>query len=817
MQQTHSNTHCISQALLVEGCELTVLSAVESEQAALALSFAAGSHSEPERYLGMAHFLEHLVFRGSCNYAADDGLMAFIQRKGGYVNAQTQAEQTLFHFQVESPLFLEALARLVDMLVAPSLEPATLISEREVIHEEFKMYCQAPQILLDAALAPCLLASHPLQRFYAGNRETLRIEDAAFAPTLATFHRDAYLRSPLKIVLVLPHNWSHWQSQVLEILQPLTAVPRKRVAQLRPDLQVAPETALKVSVPGVCIELVLHIPINHHGEGLSELADKMQHALALKMDGMFSTYAQQQGWCSAIKVRATYQESGQGVLSIYFSHPNTQSNALLSGLVQWLKQWRVQLQTAKQHLYEQQAQANRWLVAEPLHKAQRLLISGWTMGQGVSDECLAAIDAVLAAVVKRAFAQVFASADELADSYNQGLPLKIERVLQADNRATTSLDVPQFNFASDLAPVASSVNHAAATEQGHLRRYQSVSFPKGLATCYWGWSLEQPQAAGQSLSARLAGLSELLSYNAVRWQVESVQGYLFLCVTGPAEYLPCAINQILSALQQPLAPAPFVAVGHFALRRLLQHLPQALAVDGAAQQVTTINLASQPQAALWLGDSDVLSQIKPRYLHRLGAFSPKVNMQRSPSGWRIVSDSGTDDALLVVHIPLPVDTGASKDQLRLINRVFAQHWQAVLQRYLREQRGLCYAVFVLPYAQGEHEGLSCAVQSSKVRAAQLLLEIQQCQADYYAAIAQHLPTLLADLRIQTDQLQHGALGIDRLSQMLFRHWSEQRLETGAAEELQAVQALTAKDIQRYVHAIQDHQHWLLLSNQPANT
>lgn len=527
MQQTHSNNHCISRIMLAEGCELTVLSAVESQQAALALSFATGSHDEPVQYLGMAHFLEHLVFRGSDNFATDDGLMAFIQRKGGRVNAQTQAAQTLFHFQVESPLFLEALARLVDMLVAPSLESATLVSEREVIHEEFKMYCQAPQILLDAALAPCLLTDHPLQRFYAGSCETLPIEDAAFASTLATFHQDAYLYSPLKIVLVLPHEWSQWQSHVLGILQPLTHMPRKRVARVLPDLQVATEAALKVNVPCADNELVLHIPINQHGQGVSELADKMQHALALTMDGMFLTYAQQQGWCSAIKVRAAYQAGEQSVLSVCFSHASAQSNALLSAFMQWLKQWRVQLQTAKQRLYEQQAQAHRWLVAEPLHKAQQLLTSGWAVDQGVSTECLAAIDAVLAAVTARAFVHVFASADDLAGSYDQGLPLKIEPVLHAGNHMVTTLDVPRFLFASDLTASASKVNHTVATELVHLRRYQPVSFPQGLATCYWGWSLEQPQAVGQSLGARLADLLDI-----ARLDQSAVTPSLAVCCLG---------------------------------------------------------------------------------------------------------------------------------------------------------------------------------------------------------------------------------------------------------------------------------------------
>ena len=116
----------------------------------------------------MAHFLEHLVFRGSSNYTLDDGLMAFVQRSGGHVNAQTQARETLFHFQAKPSLFVDALKRLVDMLVSPRLEDAMLITEREVLNEEFHLYCRAPQILMDAALGFCLLGEHFLQRFYAG-------------------------------------------------------------------------------------------------------------------------------------------------------------------------------------------------------------------------------------------------------------------------------------------------------------------------------------------------------------------------------------------------------------------------------------------------------------------------------------------------------------------------------------------------------------------------------------------------------------------------------------------------------------------------
>ena len=74
----------------------------------------------------MAHYLEHLVFRGSRNYAAGDGLMEWVQQAGGSINARTAARQTMFHFAIDRRGFLPALFRLADMLACPLLSPEAL-------------------------------------------------------------------------------------------------------------------------------------------------------------------------------------------------------------------------------------------------------------------------------------------------------------------------------------------------------------------------------------------------------------------------------------------------------------------------------------------------------------------------------------------------------------------------------------------------------------------------------------------------------------------------------------------------------------------
>lgn len=818
MQHTNSlNTH-LSQIALADGCQLTVLQAAETQQCALALSFAAGSHDEPSEYLGTAHFLEHLVFRGSRNYAVDDGLMAFVQRHGGQVNAQTQAQQTLFHFQVESSLFIGAIERLVDMLVAPRLDEAMLRSEREVLNEEFLLYCQAPQVLLDAALAVSLLDAHPLQRFYAGNRQTLRIDDARFSAALSAFHRASYLRSKLKIVLVIPQAWSHWQAQVLAALQPLTREHRDRSVSPLPRLQLSDSRTIKLKLPVAEHYFVLHVPINTCAQGLPELAEKMQHALALRMGQTFMSYAEQQGWCSAIAVRAPYVAQTQGVLSIQFKQLSAVVGELLPTFRAWLEQWRAQLHSTEQQAYELQAQLHRWSSADPLRKAQQVLSGLWPL-QGVSLECLAALDCVIEALHSNAFVQVNAGPEQVSGFYDGGLPLNIELVKQVSSdiiKPHAAVAVP-FCMSSTVSAGNTCKQDAAQGVFGcALAQYHPLGFPKDRAVCYWGWSVASPQDVAQRLQARLAPFVEQFSYNAVHWQIEILPADVFIRITGPVSYLANAVNQILAALEHPLAAAPFVSNSPFALRRLLQRLPAMLASANSPVVAAETVLAYQPQSALWLGEPTGLGQLDPLYVQRLKILAAVTEAQSSTSGWHQVSDSRTDDALLIVHMPLSAMAMVEKDLLRVINKVFAQHFQSFLQRRLRDELGLCYAVFVMPHTQVSREGLVCAVQSSKVDASRLLEEIRQCLVGFQALLTEHLSILHTDALLQAEQLEQGTQSLEFVSQMLFRHWREQRLTLGLREEIQAIRLIKYADFEKYYQAIQDSNRWFVLSNQSSD-
>lgn len=818
MQDIHSPTAQLLEIELASGCQLHVLEAADAQQCALALSLAAGSHHEPAAHLGMAHFLEHLVFRGSCNYALDDGLMAFVQRNGGHVNAKTQACETLFHFQAKPSLFVDALKRLVDMLVSPRLEDAMLVTEREVLNEEFHLYCRAPQILMDAALGFCLLGEHALQQFYAGNRQTLSIEDPSFAASLRTFHQMAYLRTKLNIVLVIPGCWDNWQEQVLAALQPLICQPRHEQSQTLPRLAVPAGCEIKLELPINELFFVLHIPINSCAEGLQDLAEKMQHALVLRFAQSFLDYAQKQRWCSAIAVRAPYVAHGQGVLTLEFKRLSAELDGILPAFRQWLEQWREQLRSPEQQAYELQAQLRRWSRADSLHKAQQILTGCWPL-QGVTAECLAALDRVIDALDSNAFVQVHAGPEQVVGVYDAGLPLNVERVSQGRRDIMSPTEEGSAPFIVGLTVLTENMceqRTALSSTDYVLTQYQPLGFPKGIAVCYWGWVVDDPNGVEQALQARLASLVEQFSYNAVHWQVEALPGHVFLRITGPADYLAMAINQILTELEQPLVGETFVASSPFALRRLLQRLPGLLINTANPSSTAEVALPGQPQAALWLGDASSATRLSSFYLKRLKNLSIVKDAQPLVAGWYQVSACATDDSLLVVHMPLPAIGMLEQDRMRVINKVFAQYFQSVLQRFLRDERGLCYAVFVMPHVQVEREGLVCAVQSSKIEAHHLLKEVSQCLMGFLKVQRGRLPSMHADVLLQISQIEQNSQQIEYLSHCLFRRWCEQRLEIDAKEEIQAAQLLTFDDIEKYYDALQDEKSWFILSNQFAS-
>ena len=189
---------------LANGLRVSLRHAPRLKRCAAVLRVAAGSHDVPLAWPGLAHFLEHLLFLGTERFPTEEGLMAYVQRHGGQVNASTRERTTDFFFELPLPTFAEGLERLADMLTHPRLALDDQLREREVLHAEFVAWSQDASAQQQVALLEGLAADHPLRGFHAGNRDSLPVERQAFQQALREFHQHFYQSGQMTLSLAGP-------------------------------------------------------------------------------------------------------------------------------------------------------------------------------------------------------------------------------------------------------------------------------------------------------------------------------------------------------------------------------------------------------------------------------------------------------------------------------------------------------------------------------------------------------------------------------------------------------------------------------------
>lgn len=155
-----------------------------------------GSAYEEESEAGMAHFLEHMLFKPT--QKNPEGVASVIESIGGRVNAFTSFDYTVFHFTVKNKGLEKALEALADAVLAPLFDPEELEREREVVIEEIKMGRDDPIKRFRQALWESAFEVHPYGRPIIGFEESIR---GMKREDLIRFHSKWYV--PQRMVLVV--------------------------------------------------------------------------------------------------------------------------------------------------------------------------------------------------------------------------------------------------------------------------------------------------------------------------------------------------------------------------------------------------------------------------------------------------------------------------------------------------------------------------------------------------------------------------------------------------------------------------------------
>ena len=132
-----------------------------------------GSRVERKNQYGYAHFVEHMLFKGTEKYSARE-LARMIDRVGGQHNAATNREYTCYYINVISDHLELAIDVLSDMFYNPEFNPDELEKEKNVILEEIRMYEDTPDEFIHDYFVENMFKGHPLSHSILGSEDGIK-------------------------------------------------------------------------------------------------------------------------------------------------------------------------------------------------------------------------------------------------------------------------------------------------------------------------------------------------------------------------------------------------------------------------------------------------------------------------------------------------------------------------------------------------------------------------------------------------------------------------------------------------------------------
>ncbi|MEX1130045.1 MAG: pitrilysin family protein [Vicinamibacterales bacterium] len=194
-----------------------------------------GSRHESDARSGIAHFVEHMLFKGSDTRTAED-IAQSIDSIGGQLDAFTAKEYASYYIKVLDEHLPLAVDLLSDIVLRPAFKPEEIEREKKVILEEIKMVEDTPDDLVHELFTQYFWEGHPLGRPILGSKETV---EALTQDALRDYFAGAYVGS--NIVVSAAGNIQH--AKVRELIEtafggvkkqgePLNGTPPRVVPQV---------------------------------------------------------------------------------------------------------------------------------------------------------------------------------------------------------------------------------------------------------------------------------------------------------------------------------------------------------------------------------------------------------------------------------------------------------------------------------------------------------------------------------------------------------------------------------------------------------
>jgi len=219
----------MKKLVLDNGLRVLLISDSDLKQSSVALSVNAGSWHEPDRFPGLAHFLEHMIFLGTKEHPEEGSFDRFVKEHGGRTNAFTEDIFTTYIFSIDTDGLPEALERFSEFFRTPLFNPSGASREINAVMQEFQGHFNKDETRRYMIYKELANPDHPFSRFHFGNDETLKDVDSQ---DLRQWFQAHYSANLMRLIVYSPLPLNELTRMAVE---DFSAIPNKRLAVFRTD------------------------------------------------------------------------------------------------------------------------------------------------------------------------------------------------------------------------------------------------------------------------------------------------------------------------------------------------------------------------------------------------------------------------------------------------------------------------------------------------------------------------------------------------------------------------------------------------------
>jgi len=201
-------------AVLSNGLQVVNIFDPNSTQAAVSVAASVGSLSDPKGFDGLAHLTEHAMFLGSEKFPEQSGFDVWLAERGGFSNAYTAEEQTVYYVALNEEDFEACLDRYSDVFTAPLFEASWIWDEVSAVDSEHNKNRNSQDWRLQELIRHHADERSPMHRFHTGSRASRatlqRTSKETLAAEIQAFFAANYCPPRLRLVTFGPRP-VQWQ------------------------------------------------------------------------------------------------------------------------------------------------------------------------------------------------------------------------------------------------------------------------------------------------------------------------------------------------------------------------------------------------------------------------------------------------------------------------------------------------------------------------------------------------------------------------------------------------------------------------------